>query len=192
MLNPQDKYTLDEYWKLVETFPERKYEYVDGYIRMMTGGSPAHGQIAANLSYLFVSALRSSDCNVYSSDVAVQLTDDKCYYPDISVSCDPFDWTRKKALEAPSVVVEVLSPTTERIDKIEKLQVYQYYPTIQEILFVDSRKCYVEHHHRVSVSQWAVSLYRDRNDVVELASIETRFSLREIYAKVYLELEADS
>ncbi|GCE25675.1 hypothetical protein KDA_11590 [Dictyobacter alpinus] len=191
MLNPQDKYTLEEYWKLAETFPERKYEYVDGYIRMMTGGSPAHGQIAVNISHLLVSALSSSDCNVYSSDVAIQLTNDKCYYPDISVSCDPRDWTRKKALESPSVVVEVLSPTTERIDKIEKLQAYQYYPTIQEILFVDSRKCYVEHHHRVGSFQWSVSLYKNRDDVVALSSIEVHFTVREIYHKVYLELEED-
>ncbi|GCE05074.1 Uma2 family endonuclease [Dictyobacter aurantiacus] len=191
MFDPQQSYTLDEYWKLAETFPDRKYEYIDGVIRMMTGGSPVHGQIAVNISYLLVAVLRDSECNVYNSDVALQLLDTKCYYPDVSVSCDPRDWTRKKALEAPTVVLEVLSPTTERIDKVEKLQVYQYYPPIQEILFVDSRKCYVEHYHRISSSRWTVSLYTDQHDVIDLESIEARFTLHDIYSKVYLELEEE-
>src|SRR5450631_3237926 len=103
MFDPQRKYTLDEYWRLAEALPERKYEYVDGDIRMMTGGSPAHGQIAMNIAIAFGLGLRGKECNIYSSDVALQLNEGRIYYPDLSVSGDPADWTRKKALEAPSV-----------------------------------------------------------------------------------------
>jgi Uma2 family endonuclease len=85
--------------------------------------------------------------------------ENRLYYPDVSVSCDPADWTRKKALEAPGVVVEVTSPSTEKTDKTEKLAAYQSYTTIQEILFVDSRRRHVEHYHRVGMYKWEEFLY---------------------------------
>jgi Uma2 family endonuclease len=189
MFDPQHKYTVDEYWRLVEAFPEYKYEYIDGDIRLMTGGSPAHAQIAMNIGILLGVALRSQECNVYSSDAALQLTENRLYYPDVSVSCDPADWTRKKALEAPGVVVEVMSPSTEKADKTEKLEAYQRYSTIQEILLVDSRRCQVKHYHRIGTFLWKDALYEQEDDVIDLESIGVSFTVREIYLKVYLELE---
>jgi Uma2 family endonuclease len=189
MLDPQRKYTLDEYWRLIEAFPEYKYEFIDGDIRMMTGGSPAHAQIAANIIIALGIALRSQECNVYSSDAALRLTENHLYYPDVSVSCDPSDWTRKKALEAPSVVVEVMSPSTEKLDRTEKLDAYQRYPAIQEILLVDARRCHVRHYHRVAAYKWEESFYEKMDDIIELECIGVSLTVREIYLKVYLELE---
>ena len=192
MYDPLREYTIDEYWKLVETFPDRKFEYVDGEIRMMTGGSPAHAQIGMNIGGLLMIALRERECNVYNSDAVVQLTDYREYCPDVTVSCDPADWTRKKALEAPTVIVEVLSPTTEKTDRAEKLLAYQQYPTIQEILFVDSRKCFVEHYHRIGVSKWEDTIYTHDEDVIELSSIDVSLMVKDMYFKVYLELEENT
>jgi Uma2 family endonuclease len=190
MLNSKKcTYSLEEYWQLVESSPDHKYEYIDGQIRMMTGGTPAHGQITANISSLLFIALRETECNVYSSDVALNLANLRAYYPDVSVSCDPADWTRKKALEAPSVVVEVLSPSTESIDKSEKLAAYQNYPTIQEILLVNARQRLVEHYHRVDTKKWEMFRYMSNNNVVELTNIDVSLAVKEIYHKVYLELE---
>ncbi|HTI14327.1 MAG TPA: Uma2 family endonuclease [Dictyobacter sp.] len=185
----EHRYTLEEFWRLVETFPEHKYEYIDGYVRMMTGGSPAHSQIGANVNRVLGNALYDKECNVYNSDLMIQLSEDRCYYPDAVVSCDPRDWAQKKVVQSPSVVVEVLSPGTERIDKNEKLAAYQKYPTIQDILLVDSRRCYVEHYHRVDYPKWEISYYESGDNVVELECIEVSFSVRELYHKVYLELE---
>ncbi|GCE28918.1 hypothetical protein KDA_44020 [Dictyobacter alpinus] len=191
MYDPLRKYSFDEYWSMVESLPTRKFEYIDGDIRMMTGGSLSHAQIAARIAGMLDRALFKTDCNVYGSDAAVALSDSCIYYPDASVSCDPFDWTRKKALEAPTVIVEVHSPSTEKTDRGEKLIAYQQYPTIQEILFVDSRKRFVEHHHRIGISTWQHSIYTKNSDSVDLSSIEVSFTLQEIYAKVYLELEEE-
>lgn len=187
--DPASKYTLEEYWKLVEALPNHKYEYINGYIRMMTGGTVPHGEIGANIVAALHAALRDSECHVYSSDVAVNLLGLKCYYPDASVSCDPYDWTRKKAIEAPTVVVEVLSPTTEQKDKTEKLEAYQSYPTIQEILFIDSRKRYIEHYHRTGEASWSYAVLQRDDEVLDLPSIEVKISVRDVYWKVYLELE---
>lgn len=192
MYDPLRKYTLDEYRRIVESLPERKYEYIDGDIRMMTGGPLAHSQISARIAGILDRALYNTDCNVYGSDAAVELFHNRIYYPDASVSCDPADWTRTKALESPTVIVEIHSPSTEKTDRGEKLLAYQQYPTIQEILFVDSRRRFVEHHYRVGVSQWQHFIFTNNADVVELSSIDVRFTLQEIYAKVYLELEEES
>jgi Uma2 family endonuclease len=189
MYDPLRKYTVDEYWRVVESLPDRKYEYVDGEIRMLTGGSPAHAQIAARIAGLLDRALFDTDGNVYGSDAAIRLSQDRIYYPDVTVSCDPVDWSQKKALESPTVVVEVHSPSTEKTDRGEKLFAYQQYPTIQEILFVDSRKCLVEHHHRASVSKWELYSYREDSDVVVLTCIDVMLTVADIYHKVYLELE---
>jgi Uma2 family endonuclease len=190
MLNSEKRtYSLEEYCQLVEMSPDHKYEYTEGQIRMMTGGTPAHGQITTNISSLLFNALRETECNVYSSDVALNLSNRRQYYPDVSVSCDPADWTRTKALEAPSVVVEVLSPSTEFIDNGEKLAAYQNYPTIQEILLVNARKRLVEHYHRVTLEQWQRFIYTSNDDVVQLTNIDVSLAVKDIYHKVYLELE---
>lgn len=189
MYEPEYSYSLEEYWKVAELDPGHKYEYIDGYIRMMTGGSPAHGQISLQVGSLLNAALHDAECNVYGSDVAVRVAEKRYYYPDASVSCDPADWTQKKALESPSVVVEVLSPATERVDRVEKLQAYQHLPVIQEIVYVDARKRYGEHYHRISSHDWKLSIYSDSDDVIELSSIDVRLTVRDIYFKVYLEGE---
>jgi Uma2 family endonuclease len=185
----EQTYTPEEYWKLVELFPDHKYEYIDGNIRMMSGGSPAHSQIGGNIVTLLNIALHVSECNVYNSDAKVKLNEQRCYLPDAAVSCDPHDWTRKNALESPTVVVEVLSQSTEKVDRTEKLEAYQRYPTIQEILLVDSRRRYVEHYHRIGVSQWLKSIFESDDDLVDLSSIDVSLYLRDMYRKVYLEVE---
>lgn len=181
-----EEYSIEEYWKIAELDPGHKYEYVDGHIRMMTGGSPAHGQIALQIGSLLNAALHESKCNVYGSDVAVQITEKRCYFPDVSVSCNPADWTQTKALEYPTLVVEVLSPGTERIDRIEKLQAYQRLAVIQEIIYIDSRKRYVEHYHRIGAYDWKLSIYTHNDDVLELSNIDVRFTVHDIYFKVHL------
>ena len=85
--------------------------------------------------------------------------------------------------------MEVLSPSTANIDRGEKLLVYQQYPTIQDILFVDSHRCFVEHHQRITSSKWEHTIYTRQDDMLVLKSVDLSLSLQEIYFKVYLELE---
>lgn len=192
MYEPEFHYTEADYWKVIESDPQHKYEYIDGHIRMMTGGSLAHAQIIVQIAGLLLNALRESDCIVYNSDAAVRLSEKCIYYPDVSVSCDSAGWARKRALESPTVVVEVLSPTTQRTDRNEKLITYKQCTTLKEILYVDSRKRCVEHHHRIGPHTWEVSSYTSDEEVIELSSIKVTLPLREIYRKVYLEREDPS
>lgn len=183
------EYTVDEYWKLVAIFPNHHYEFVNGFIRELPGRSLVHRQITANIITLLNNVLHYSECNVHNFDVVLQLTDQHNYLPDVAVSCDPIDRSQENVLKAPVLVVEVLSLSTEEIDCTEKLRVYQRYPTIQEILLVDSRQIYVEHHHRISSHKWEVSFYNQEDDAVKLTSINVSVFLRDVYLEVHLELE---
>lgn len=87
--------------------------------------------------------------------------------------------------------VLVLSPSTERIDRGEKLLTYQRYPTIQEILRANSRRRFVEHYHRVGTYKWEMSQHIDDAKIIELTSIEVSLTVRDIYFKVYLDLEEE-
>jgi Uma2 family endonuclease len=190
MYRPEEtqRYTLAEYWKLVETFHNHKYEYIDGHVRLMAGANLAHAQIEANIVTDLNTALRETACNVYSSSANVAIVEKRIYVPDVSVSCDPSDWTRTKALESPILVVEVLSTTTEQVDRLEKLPAYKAYPTIQDILLVDSRTCRVEHYARLLPNRWQETLYTRHDDSIALQSSEVTLMVRDIYRKVYLEL----
>ncbi len=154
----------------------------------MAGASLAHAQIEANIVTDLNTALRETECNVYSSSANVAITASRVYLPDVSVSCDLSDWTRIKALESPTLVVEVLSTTTEQVDRLEKLLACEAYPTIQDILLVDSRRCHLEHYARLSPNRWQETLYTHDDDSIELQSIEVTLSVRDIYRKVYLEI----
>jgi Uma2 family endonuclease len=74
------------------------------------------------------------------------------------------------------------------VDRTEKLEAYQRYPTMQEILLIDSRRRYIEHYHRVGVAQWLKSIFEADHDCIEMSSIDASLYLRDIYRKVYLEM----
>ncbi len=185
-------YTLEEYWRLVETFPNHKYEYISGYVRMMTGDRPAHAQLQARLGHLLDAALQESACDVYGSSATVRIAEGRYYHPDASVSYDLADRVSQQAITSPKVVIEILSPSTAQIDKIEKLSAYQAASSIQDILLVDSRKRYIEHYHRVLPyprRKWEYTIYTEDDEAISLEGIGVNFSVGDVYYKVYLEEE---
>src|SRR5690349_13138651 len=106
--------TLDEFLGWEREQPER-YEFADGVVTMMTGGSAAHVTIAINLALALRNALRGSGCRPFTSDMRV-IANGTVRYPDISVICHPIDDTENRVTE-PIIVIEVLSPSTARIDR---------------------------------------------------------------------------
>lgn len=103
---------------------------------MMTGGTPDHSIIGANLMRILGERLRKGPCIVYNSDVYIELADGmNCLYPDASVSCDRLDRHATKVIHKPCVVAEVLSPGTKERDRGIKPELYQNIPIVQEILF---------------------------------------------------------
>src|SRR5437773_836592 len=118
--------TIDEWHELEQRNQNVKYEYIDGQVYMMSGGSLAHSRIGSNIVRILEDALGSKPCYVYNSDASAKLSETRYTYPDASVSCDPRDQptTEQMQVQSPRVVVEVLSDSTEGKDRIWKAHLY--------------------------------------------------------------------
>jgi Uma2 family endonuclease len=175
-----ERMSLEEYLVLVEQDPEHAYEYLDGRVYMMTGGSPDHSIIGSNLTGLLQASLRGRHCIVYSSDVYVQLSEHYRVCPDVTVSCDVRDRGAQEVIRYPSLVAEVLSPTTEARDRGQKSLQYRACPSIQEYLLISSEFPLVEVFRREKQEFW--SLYTlGLDDTIELTSLNLRFPVAELY-----------
>lgn len=127
-----------------EQHSEIRHEYIDGQVYAMGGASDRHGLITNALAFALTPAARQRRCQLFSADMKLRLNiaDKTVFYsPDLLLSCDPTDrdaYFRSR----PCLIVEVLSETTERIDRREKLLAYQTLPSLREYLLVaqDSRR----------------------------------------------------
>ena len=173
--------TVEEWREFELANPDAKYEYIDGQVYMMSGGSLAHARISSNTLRVLEDALASEPCYVYNSDASVRLAESRYTYPDISVSCDPGDQptTEKLQVQAPRVVVEVLSDSTEGKDRIRKANLYHESPTIQEYVLIATKYQAVEVQRRAG-DEWTLHLFGPE-DEIELASLDIRFPLSILY-----------
>jgi Uma2 family endonuclease len=176
----------EEYFALLENDPEHRYEYLDGYIYMMTGGSPDHAIIGNNIGRMLGNLLQGRRCIVYNSDLYVELSDNYRVCPDVTVSCDPRDRGSKDAIRYPCLVVEVLSPATEARDRGKKSLQYRSCPTIQEYLLVNTDPPIIEIFRREKNGFW--TLYTvGKDDTVELSNLGVHLPVAEVYQNTSLE-----
>ena len=144
-----------------------KHEYHHGYVYAMSGGTQAHSQIAVNLLTLLRTGIRGSDCRALNSDIKVQQSPDDFVYPDAVVTCDPRDRAfGQDWIDYPTLVVEVLSPSTERYDQGKKFEEYKAIPTFREYVLVEQRRREVEVRGRDAAGPWTSTTYGPADDVV--------------------------
>jgi Uma2 family endonuclease len=150
-------YSYDEYLAY-ERDSGMKHEYDDGEIIAMAGGSRRHSVLASRISAALESAL-SPDCLAFQSDLRIRvLATGRATYPDASVVCgpiegDPADPTGP-TITNPTLIVEVLSPTTEQIDRGEKWEHFQRIPSLREYLLVNQSKPRIERYRRLPSGDW--------------------------------------
>jgi Uma2 family endonuclease len=176
---------VEDYLALDNTVRSVRYEYIDGTLRMLAGGSPDHAIIAANLTTTLNYALRGKPCIVYSADVRFKLSESRYVHPDVTVSCDPRDKYKKDNIQYPRIIVEVLSPSTEAIGRGEKLEYYLDFPTMEEYILIGSQRKFVEVYHRDN-NIWTSRVYKS-TDTIYLKSIRLEITFVEIYDKTSLE-----
>jgi Uma2 family endonuclease len=187
LVHNDSRKSVEEYFALVQSDPEHRYEYIDGYIYMMSGGSPRHSTIGSNLNRILGTLLRNSHCIVHDSDACVQIAKSRYVCPDVTVSCDPRDsddndedeW---RVLQYPCLVIEVLSPGTKSYDRGAKFELYQDVPTIQEYVVIETRIPRVLLYRREQNDFWTIRILK-LEDEIELTSIGVRFPITEIYEK---------
>ena len=189
--NFRGRKSRDEYFALLESDLEHRYEYLDGYIYMMTGGSPDHAIIGSNLGRILGNLLQGRRCIVYNSDLYVELSDEYRVCPDVTVSCDPRDRGAKDAIRYPSFVAEVLSPSTEANDRGKKSLQYRACPTIDEYLLVDSESPTIEVFRREKKGFWTLYTLHPGDDIF-LPNLGVHFPVDEVYQNTSFVDEEDA
>jgi Uma2 family endonuclease len=183
---PRHRFTPDEYLALERT-ADVKSEYLDGEIFAMAGASPRHALIVTNVAAELRAQLRRRPCAVFSTELRVRVAPDGLYtYPDVVVVCGPLqlhDETRD-TLTNPSVIVEVLSRSTQNSDRGEKFEQYRKLASLAEYVLIAQDRPHVELFARQADGSWVLSETNDPQQAIDLAAIGCRLELAEIYAKV--------
>lgn len=175
-------FTRDEYDEFEEHAAER-HEYHGGYVYAMSGGTLNHSQISGNVYTLVRTAVRGGTCRAFTEAVRVRATASDEVYPDVSVTCDPRDLTdmRRRVIDYPTLVVEVLSPSTALYDQNGKFEVYRQIPTLREYVLIDSVNArWVEVRRKDATGAWSSTVYSGAQDV-PLETIGLTMSMTAIY-----------
>lgn len=186
MYPPNDISTEEEYL-VREPQAEYRSEFRDGRVVAMSGPSIAHGRIVVNLIREIDGQLKGRPCATYPSDTRIKVAAAKVYtYPDLSVVCGKAvaDTKDPWAIVNPTLIVEVLSPSTEAYDRGEKFAFYKKIESLREYVLVSQNRIQVERFSRQENGQWDAVKYVSLDDSFDLPAIGCRVSLRDVYDKV--------
>jgi Uma2 family endonuclease len=178
--------TPEEYLRRERDVVE-KHEFDHGEVFAMSGGTPQHSLIIANVGRELGIALKGKPCRVYDSNLRVRTLRAGHYaYPDISVVCGPMQFdpidTRKETATNPTLLVEVMSPSTETWDRGGKFASYQSIESLKEYVLVTSDAARIEVYRRQPDGQWLYAATDGVNAVTRLRSIDVELSHAEVYA----------
>jgi len=183
--NPKHYYTLEEYFAL-EKVGHARYEYWDGDIVCMSGGSPEHSRISGNLYFHLRLQLQGRTCEVFTSDTPISTPTLPPYrYPDVSVACSGANFQRIKGIGAlinPILIAEVLSQHTEAADRGAKFEAYRAIDTVQEYLLVSQSRPQITHYVKQDNGEWQSFDIADLTATISLNSIGCNLLLSDIYA----------
>ena len=187
--------TVEEYLALERDSQER-HEYLDGELHLMAGESPEHGTICTNISGQLYNQLRGKNCQAFSKDTKIEsgpapqsgrTTKGSFFYPDLVVVCgEPkFRDYHRDVLINPTVIIEVLSPTTEAFDRGAKWIRYQtWLLTLSDYLLVSQETPQIDHFRRSEGGEWRYSLVQGIEGVVSLDSINCKLHLADVYDRI--------
>lgn len=175
-----------EYLRL-ERAAEYKSEYFAGEMFAMAGASPQHALIAANVIGELGPQLKRNPCAPYSSDLRIEITDTGLYtYPDVSVICGPLEFSAHgdDIVTNPTLLVEVLSDSTEAHDRGTKFAHYRTIPAFREYVLVSQKEALVDVFFRQPDETWRLTPVRGLDSTATLESLGVKLSLAEIYDRV--------
>lgn len=177
---------LTTYFEREET-AETKTEYHDGVLASMAGASPAHIRITTNLTRLLGNQLEGSSCEPFGSDMRVMIPDcNAVFYPDLTVTCGAPQFTEHNlaTLLNPTLIVEVLSPSTERVDRGMKFDCYRTLPSLQAYVLVSQDEPRVALYTRQSDGSWRYDVATGLEATLVLQAIDCELRLTDVYARV--------
>lgn len=186
-LRKERLYSPEEYLEL-ERAAEVRHEYVDGEIYEMAGESLAHSRICVNISREISQRLKGSTCEALSPNMKVRAeTKGMFAYPDLSIVCgEPiFHDVRKDVLLNPKVIIEVLSPSTQRYDQTKKFFRYRKeIPSLTDYILIYQDSPFIEHHEKTEDGRWVFNAFDGIEDTFRIPAIDCAIPLTEIYDRV--------
>lgn len=166
-----------------------KHEFHDGFIVAMAGGTGNHSQLGSNVNRFLGNALDKAgkNCNVFNSDLKVRIeATNRVYYPDATIVCEPpvYSSTDKNALTNPSLIIEVLSESTEAFDRGEKFFHYRQLPSLQEYVLVSQTEARVETFFRANDNLWEMTTTDGLDAELSLRSLGITVTMQDLYRMV--------
>ena len=185
----RNPYVTAEAYLAQERAAEYKSEYYDGEIFAMAGASEPHNMAVGNIFGELHAQLKTRPCKVYSNDMRLKVSRSGLYtYPDVVVVCGEaqFEDDELDTLLNPTLIIEVLSKSTEGRDRGTKFEHYSKLKSLQEYLLVAQDRPRVELFTKESEGRWWLTTFEQLEDLVKLSSIDCALALKDIYAKVNL------
>lgn len=165
-----------------------RYEFLHGDVVAMVGGTVAHNQIAGNLYTALRNALRGSPCRVFQENMKI-VADESVFYPDVLVTCAKLNDQDRLAAE-PSVIIEVLSDSTERRDRLTKNTAYRTLPSLKQYVIVNQRAAAVES-FRFDGAGWLHELAMGESGILRLPSLGVEVPLSVVYEDTDVPFDLD-
>ena len=177
--------SVEEYLAF-ERASDTKHEYDDGEMIAFAGASRRHNLVGGNTFRHLGNQLEGRPCEVYMTGMRVRVAPTKYVYPDVVVVCGEPEFADEEfdILLNPTVVIEVLSPSTESRDRGDKLQYYSVLESVKDYQLIDQDRIRVDHYIKQSRSEWNLRVYTEAEDDIEIASIGCKLSVAAIYARV--------
>ena len=196
----QPLYSAEEYLEF-ERQAEERHEYLDGFIYAMAGESPLHADISANLVGLLHEQLRDSPCRVRTKDTKIRsgptqrrIMKGLFSYPDVVVICGEPQYhdEHRDVVINPTVIIEVLSESTEARDRGVKFHRYQTWsPTLTEYVLVSQAAPLIDHFERQADGSWSYHVYQGLEESLTIKSINCTLKLSDVYARIVFPEESD-
>lgn len=178
--------TEEEYLAAEETSQER-HEYYKGEVFAMSGGSINHETIVGDSFFAIRSHLQKKSCRVFPSNLKIQSEATTLFtYPDLSIFCEtlkPYQ-NRTDVATNPTVIIEVLSPSTQNYDRGDKFMLYRDLPSLKEYILISSTKILVEHYIKQADNRWQLTVYKRKEDLFTILSIDFTTEIGVFYENV--------
>ena len=180
--------SIEEYLS-AERAGDQKHEYFKGKVFAMSGASYRHNKIATNVNRAILPHLTTSGCEMFGSDLRVHIPESTLFtYPDALIICGPPEFSDDvfDTVTNPSVIVEILSPSTKNYDRGSKFFLYRSILSLQEYLLIDADEVSVELFIRNPDFTWTLREYKQLTDSVHLQTVNLSILLSELYTGVDL------
>lgn len=181
-------YSIEEYLQM-ENEALEKHEYYKGEIFAMSGAGNRHNIISINIIVSLAISLKGKSCQPFGSDMRIHIPQNTLFtYPDISVICGDIinPGEDENSATNPTVIIEILSPSTRNYDRGVKFMLYRAIPTLKEYILVEAESIHAEHFAINKEGLWQLKEYSSEDDRLILESINVNLFLKDIYDRCKL------